>query len=77
MASQPQIPPPGFDALTVEEQLDYVEALWEHIAAQPDRVPIPDWHREVVRDRIAADSSKRPWAEVRRDIEAKLGLKRE
>jgi hypothetical protein len=29
------IPPPGFDGLSIEEQIEYVEALWEHIVARP------------------------------------------
>jgi len=46
------IPPPGFDQLTVEEQIDYVQLLWERIAATPDQVPVPDWHREVLDERL-------------------------
>jgi putative addiction module component (TIGR02574 family) len=46
------IPPPGFDALSVEEQIDYVQSLWERIAATPDQVPVPDWHREVLDQRL-------------------------
>ena len=39
------IPPPGFDDLSVEEQIDYVQSLWQWIAASPKQVPVPDWHR--------------------------------
>ena len=46
------IPPPGFDQLTVEEQIDYVQLLWERITATPDQVPVPDWHREVLDERL-------------------------
>jgi putative addiction module component (TIGR02574 family) len=46
------IPPPGFDQLTVEEQIDYVQLLWERIATTPDQVPVPDWHREVLNERV-------------------------
>jgi putative addiction module component (TIGR02574 family) len=46
------IPPPGCDELTVEEQIDYVQSLWERIAATPDQVPVPDWHREVLDERL-------------------------
>ena len=34
-------PPPGFDDLSVEEKIDYVQSLWERIAARPDQVPVP------------------------------------
>jgi putative addiction module component (TIGR02574 family) len=46
------IPPSGFDQLTVEGQIDCVQLLWERIAATPDQVPVPDWHREVLDERI-------------------------
>lgn len=39
MSQQLPLPPPGFEALTVEEQIDYVESLWNHIAARPKYVP--------------------------------------
>jgi len=71
-----KVPPPGFDELSVDEQLEYVERLWDHIAARPERVPVPDGHRAVIKERLNSDSSGRPWAEVRRDIEKKLGLNR-
>jgi len=39
-------------APTQEEQIDYVQLLWERIAATPDQVPVPDWHREVLDERL-------------------------
>ncbi|MEQ9319869.1 MAG: addiction module protein [Polyangiaceae bacterium] len=74
MANSVQLPPPGFDELSVEEQLEYLDALWDRIAADPERVPVPDWHRALIKERLASGSPSRPWSEVRRDIEEKLGL---
>lgn len=51
------IPPPGFDELTVEEQIDYVQSLWDRIAATPDQVPVPDWHRDVLDERLKDDGA--------------------
>lgn len=48
------LPPVGFDALSIEEQIDYVQSLWDHIAARPEQVPVPDWHKEILRKRLAA-----------------------
>ena len=48
------LPPPGFDTLSVEEQIDYVQSLWDHIAARPEEVPVPDWHRQILAERLAA-----------------------
>jgi hypothetical protein len=36
--------PPGFSDLSKEEQILYVQALWERITEQPDDLPIPAWH---------------------------------
>ncbi len=48
-----KVPPPGFEELSVEEQIDYVQALWDVIAVQPDKVPVPEWHREILDERLA------------------------
>jgi len=70
------MPPPGFDALSPEEKLDYIEALWERFTADPESVPVPEWHREVVAERVAAhergEGSARSWDAVQRDLRAKL-----
>ncbi len=47
------LPPPGFEALSVDEQIDYVQSLWDHIAARPEDVPVPVWHREILAERLA------------------------
>ena len=41
-------------SLSVEEQIDYLQSLWERIAAQPEHVPVPNWHREVLAERLEA-----------------------
>ena len=43
MAEQVPLPPPGFDELTVDEKLEYLDALWDRIAAHPNEVPVPEW----------------------------------
>ena len=74
--SSPVMPPPGFDELPPEEKIAYVEALWNRIAARPDDVPVPDWHREVLEGRLEelqnGDSGAKPWHEVRAEIQRKL-----
>jgi putative addiction module component (TIGR02574 family) len=66
------IPPPGFDELSVGEKVRYVEALWDRIAAAPNEVAVPDWHRQVVSERLAVyrsdPSAARPWREVRDEL---------
>lgn len=67
------MPPPGFDELTAEEKLDYLQALWDRMSTRPEEVPVPDWQRELVRERLAAhdrgDGATVPWSDVRREAE--------
>jgi putative addiction module component (TIGR02574 family) len=72
-----RMPPPGFDELTVEGTIDYVQSLWDRIAASADQVPLHEWQRQVLADRLAAhraaDSNEaRPWGEVLDRLEARL-----
>jgi len=70
------LPPPGFDALSVDEQIDYVQSLWDHIAARPEDVPVPDWHREILAERLAAyHASKdqgKDWEDFEKNLSAEL-----
>ena len=70
------IPPPGFDDLSVDERIDFVQSLWDRIAATPEQVPVPEWHRRIIRERLETYQTKpatgRLWTDVRADIERKL-----
>jgi putative addiction module component (TIGR02574 family) len=44
--------PPGFDELSVDEKIGYLQSLWDRIAATPQTIPVPDWHREVLDERL-------------------------
>lgn len=70
------LPPPGFEALSIDEQIDYVQSLWDHIAARPEDIPVPAWHREILAERLAAhradDDKGREWEEFEKDLTADL-----
>ena len=74
--AQPTLPPPGFDELSADEKLEYIQALWDHFSEHPEEVPLPDWHRQVVAERLAAhrrgEVTSRPWPEVREELLARL-----
>ena len=76
MANKLSHPPAGFDELTVEEKLDYVELLWDRIAARPENVPVPEWHLEVIEQRMnqgeASSHGGRSWDDFREELRAKL-----
>lgn len=70
------MPPPGFDELSAAEKLEYVQALWERVTEQSEEIPVPDWHREIIAERVAAhragQGSSRSWEDVRRDLAVAL-----
>ena len=76
MARPLPFPPPGFDDLSAEEKIDYLQALWDRIAEAPDDVSVPDWHLEIVEQRLAAhrDHPERvvTWEEAEADILSRL-----
>ena len=66
------IPPPGFDDLDLDQQIEYVQALWDRIAAKETAVPVPEWHREILDERLADldahPEASRPWEAVKADL---------
>jgi hypothetical protein len=72
----PAIPPPGFDDLSPEDKLNYIHALWARFTADPEDIPVPEWHHEVIAQRLAAaeqrEDSARQWGAVREDLLKKL-----
>jgi putative addiction module component (TIGR02574 family) len=80
MLSKISNPPAGFDELTIEEKLDYVESLWDRIAANPETVPVPDWHLEVIEQRTregqAGAQLGSSWDDFREQLRAKLRQRR-
>lgn len=62
--------------LSVADQLRLMEELWATLSQHPETVPIPDWHREVLDQRLAdfqQDRTGRTWPDVKNDILRKLG----
>lgn len=80
MSQAIQSPPAGFDDLSVDQQVDYVQTLWDRIAAQEERVPVPDWHQALLDQRLAehlADpDAGRPWEQVEAELRARLAARR-
>jgi putative addiction module component (TIGR02574 family) len=73
LSTMPQslpLPPPGFDALPVEDQIDYVQSLWDRIAATAGQVPLQEWQQALLDERLAQQEAviarilrhrSRPW----------------
>jgi len=74
------MPPPGFDDLPVEQQIDYVQSLWDRIAAAADQVPLQGWQEKVLEERMAARGTSpddaAPWDVVMDRLERRLRQER-
>jgi putative addiction module component (TIGR02574 family) len=68
--------PPEFESAPSHQRIEFVQELWDRIASDPDRVPVPDEHLRIIDERLrnppADPESQRPWAEVRAALMAKL-----
>lgn len=78
MSSGLPLPPPGFDDLTVDEKLEYLLSLWDMICADAALIPVPDWHKEVLSERLqqrkASSVDVRDWTDIREEL--RRGLKK-
>ena len=68
--------PPNFDRASSDEQIDFVQALWDHIAQSPQHVEVPEEHKRILDERLDAYAAEprpgRPWPEIRDELLAKL-----
>lgn len=76
MSAATLAPPPGFDDMPVDEQVEYVQSLWERILRRREEVPVPAWHRDELAARIAnhdaSPDAAEPWEAVERELRAEL-----
>lgn len=42
---------PPLDKMSVEEKLRLMDEIWADLSRDPDSIPIPEWHLEVLRER--------------------------
>jgi len=68
--------PAEFDAVSSDEQIAFVQELWNRIAQHPDRIPIPDEHKRILDERLSAYAANpragKPWSTVRDELLSKL-----
>ena len=76
MAQTLPTPPPGFDELTVDEKIDYIQSLWDRVTAGSEDIPVPEWHLRILDERMEAYRANpeegSPWEEVYEDLQRKL-----
>ena len=58
--------------LPAHERIELVVELWDSLA--PGEIPVPDWQRDLIRDRLAAlddllpEDRSLPWEAVRKRV---------
>ncbi len=62
--------------LSVSDRMDLIEDVWATLSETPESIPVPDWHRAELDERIAAHErdprAARPWNEVKAEILSSL-----
>ena len=46
--------PPGFNELSKQEQIRYLQELWNRIADRPGELPVPESHLALAEERLAS-----------------------
>lgn len=58
--------------LAPSERAALVEAIWDSLAAEPDEVDMPDWHKAELDLRLAKQGEGaepgRSWEEIKHDL---------
>jgi hypothetical protein len=73
-------PPPGFDDLSTDEKIDYLASLWDRITTRSATIDVPNWHREVIAERLRHldfdPKSGDQWDAVQKRLRERLETKR-
>ena len=64
--------PKEFKDLSLRDRIEYVQNLWDFIARSEEELPLPDSHKKILDERLAAykvaPHQGKPWSEVREQI---------
>jgi hypothetical protein len=63
------------DKMTINEKLQVMEKLWDDLSRNPDDVPVPAWHLDILRERqqelVDGTAKLIPWEEAKRTLRNK------
>jgi len=66
------LPPEKLRELSVTERMELIEDVWASLSDKPEAVVVPDWHQQLLDERIAAHErdpgAAKPWDDVKADI---------
>ena len=61
------------DGLTVTQKLDLMERIWVDLAQNPSDIPSPDWHGDILAQRLQAvengDVEFVDWADAKKRLQ--------
>ena len=56
------------DKMSLAEKLEAMEALWEDLSRTPADVPVPKWHRDVLKSRQESPATWLDWEQVKASL---------
>lgn len=66
----------SLDTMSVQEKLILMERLWVDLSRHPQDIPTPDWHGDILAQRIAAVREERTqfvdWDEAKQRLRDRL-----
>jgi putative addiction module component (TIGR02574 family) len=61
--------------LPLNEKLQIIEVLWEDLRNQEEAVPVPEWHKKILDERLKAVEEGREeileWDDIKHDLRAR------
>ena len=60
------------EKLSVDERLRMMEALWESLERTPKVLEVPDWHREILKERASKKEKLYSFDEVKEHLHSEL-----
>jgi putative addiction module component (TIGR02574 family) len=61
--------------LPLNEKLQIIEVLWEDLRNQEEAVPVPEWHKKMLDERLKAVEEGREeileWDDIKHDLRAR------
>jgi hypothetical protein len=61
--------------MSLEEKLQAMEALWEELSREPDRIDSPSWHQDLLKDtenRVESGEATLSWEKAKVSIRDRL-----
>jgi len=59
-------------SMTVEQRLELIARLWDEIPDSAEALPVPDWHKQILRERLASADADPGAAISWEDVESGL-----